>query len=116
MSTTGLRNDSHICFQSGEAYLGLIKTSIVAGVIVLLLVGVFTYVKCARLWRDRNSKSRKAMVKNMLSRREYATVPVSWYFVLLLETATKNLFDMIGIENYFLDYIPIMITSKIITY
>lgn len=60
---------------SGEAYLGLIKTSIVAGVIVLLLVGVFTYVKCARLWRDRNSKSRKAMVKNMLSRREYATVP-----------------------------------------
>ncbi|CAO3639601.1 unnamed protein product [Mucor hiemalis] len=60
---------------SGQAYLGLIKTSIVAGVIVLLLVGIFTWVKCARIWRDRNSKSRKAMVKNMLSRREYVTVP-----------------------------------------
>ncbi|KAF1799329.1 hypothetical protein V8B55DRAFT_1366514 [Mucor lusitanicus] len=60
---------------SGEEYLGLIRTSIVGGVIVLILVGFFTWVKCARLWRNRNSKSRKAMVKAMLARREYVTVP-----------------------------------------
>ncbi|KAI8642642.1 hypothetical protein BD408DRAFT_402524 [Parasitella parasitica] len=46
---------------TGEEYLGLIQTSIVGGVIVLILVGIFTWVKCARLWRNRNSKSRKAM-------------------------------------------------------
>ncbi|KAG2234322.1 hypothetical protein INT48_000772, partial [Thamnidium elegans] len=61
-------------------YLGLIKTSVVAGVIILLLVSIFTWVKCARLWRNRNSKARKAMVKAMLSRREYVTVPVKLIF------------------------------------
>ncbi|CAO3651221.1 unnamed protein product [Mucor fragilis] len=60
---------------SDEEYLGLIRTSIVGGVIVLILVGFFTWVKCARLWRNRNSKSRKSMVKAMLARREYVTVP-----------------------------------------
>lgn len=60
-------------------YLGLIKTSIVSGVIVLLLVGIFTWVKCARLWRNRNSRSRKAMVKAMLAKREYVTIPVSFF-------------------------------------
>ncbi|KAI8082678.1 uncharacterized protein B0P05DRAFT_538014 [Gilbertella persicaria] len=60
---------------NGQAFLGLIRTSVVSGVIILILVGIFTWVKCARLWRNRNSKSRKAMVKKMLAKREYVTIP-----------------------------------------
>ncbi|KAI8994678.1 hypothetical protein BDB01DRAFT_773666 [Pilobolus umbonatus] len=56
-------------------YLGLIKTSIVAGVIILTLVGIFTWIKCSKFWRKRNFNSRKAMVKAMLDRCEYTTVP-----------------------------------------
>ncbi|KAI9487529.1 MAG: hypothetical protein EXX96DRAFT_82787 [Benjaminiella poitrasii] len=59
----------------GQEFIGLIRTSIVGGVIILTLVGIFTWVKCARIWRNRNSKSRKAMVKAMLTKREYVTVP-----------------------------------------
>ncbi|KAI8884837.1 hypothetical protein K501DRAFT_332391 [Backusella circina FSU 941] len=63
--------------QSGEEFLGLIRTSIGAGVIILIIVTVFTWVKCARLWRNRNSKARKSMAKRMIARREYVTVPDS---------------------------------------
>ncbi|KAL7327253.1 hypothetical protein PS15p_209471 [Mucor circinelloides] len=74
---------------SDEEYLGLIRTSIVGGVIVLILVGFFAWVKCARLWRNRNSKSRKAMVKAMLARREYVTVPVSIRMNCLFSTSKR---------------------------
>ncbi|KAG2224064.1 hypothetical protein INT45_004945 [Circinella minor] len=53
----------------------LIRTSAVAGVIVLILVGIFAWIKCARWWRYRKSRIRKNFIKDLLARREYTTVP-----------------------------------------
>ncbi|KAI8968994.1 hypothetical protein BDF20DRAFT_892713 [Mycotypha africana] len=61
--------------ETGQRFPGLVTTSIVSGLIILILVGFFVWVKCARLIRNRHSKSRKAMVKKMLAKREYVTVP-----------------------------------------
>ncbi|KAI8380622.1 hypothetical protein EDC96DRAFT_491610 [Choanephora cucurbitarum] len=58
-----------------DAFSGLIRTSIVSGVIVLIVVCIFMWVKCARLWRNRNSKTRKAAIKAMLAKRDYVTIP-----------------------------------------
>ncbi|KAI8336032.1 hypothetical protein BD560DRAFT_451065 [Blakeslea trispora] len=58
-----------------NAFSGLIKTSVVSGVIVLIVVGIFMWVKCARLWRNRNSRARRAAIKAMLARRDYVTIP-----------------------------------------
>ncbi|KAI8393712.1 uncharacterized protein BYT42DRAFT_609483 [Radiomyces spectabilis] len=60
---------------SGRPYLLLIKTSIVGGIIVLILFGFCAWVKCARVWRSRKSRGRKNMVKQLLAKREYVTVP-----------------------------------------
>ncbi|KAI7900445.1 uncharacterized protein BX663DRAFT_544897 [Cokeromyces recurvatus] len=64
---------------NAQEFIGLIRTSIIGGVIILIFVSIFAWIKCARMWRNRNSRSRKAMVKAMLAKREYVTVPVSWF-------------------------------------
>ncbi|KAI9485094.1 hypothetical protein BDB00DRAFT_851441 [Zychaea mexicana] len=53
----------------------LIRTSAVAGVIVLILFGIFAWIKCARWWRNRKARIRKHFIKDLLARREYVTVP-----------------------------------------
>lgn len=61
--------------EEGAAFANLIRTSAVAGVIILILVGIFIWVKCARSWRSRKARSRKNFIKELLARREYVTVP-----------------------------------------
>ncbi|ORY93732.1 hypothetical protein BCR43DRAFT_526188 [Syncephalastrum racemosum] len=59
----------------GQRYQRLVKTSAIAGVIILILVGIFAWVKCARWWRNRKAQIRKHFIKDLLARREYVTVP-----------------------------------------
>lgn len=68
-------------WQSGFRYQQLIQTSAVAGVIILILVGIFAWIKCARWWRYRKTQKRKHFVKELLARREYVTVPVCAFVI-----------------------------------
>lgn len=68
----------------GQRYQRLIQTSAIAGVIILILVGIFAWVKCARWWRNRKTQMRKQIIKDLLARREYVTVPVCFLHVLKL--------------------------------
>ncbi|KAI9277154.1 hypothetical protein BDA99DRAFT_495024 [Phascolomyces articulosus] len=60
---------------NANVFQKLIRTSAIAGAIVLILVGIFTWIKCARWWRTRKAQIRKNFIKDLLARREYVTVP-----------------------------------------
>ncbi|KAI1318202.1 hypothetical protein EDD11_007085 [Mortierella claussenii] len=53
----------------------IIKVSSISGVIVLLLVGTFLYLKCRRNVRLRKANKRRANVRNKIMRTEVETVP-----------------------------------------
>ncbi|KAG2180793.1 hypothetical protein INT44_003800 [Umbelopsis vinacea] len=54
---------------------GLIQTSAVAGVIILIFVSLFIWVKCSRMYRQRKAGIRKGIVSRLIQEREYVTVP-----------------------------------------
>ncbi|KAF9290779.1 hypothetical protein BGZ68_006013 [Mortierella alpina] len=53
----------------------IIKVSTIGGVIILVLVGMFLYLKCRRNVRLRKSSKRRADVRTKLMRTEVETVP-----------------------------------------
>ncbi|KAF9918440.1 hypothetical protein BX616_008771 [Lobosporangium transversale] len=53
----------------------IIKVSTIGGVIVLVLMGMFLYLKCRRNVRLRKANKRRANVRNMIIRTEVETVP-----------------------------------------
>ncbi|KAF8938510.1 hypothetical protein BGZ58_000766 [Dissophora ornata] len=53
----------------------IIKVSTIGGVIILVLVGIFLYVKCRRNVRLRKTNKRRTNVRNKIMRTEVETVP-----------------------------------------
>ncbi|KAI8145235.1 hypothetical protein BJV82DRAFT_605451 [Fennellomyces sp. T-0311] len=60
---------------NGNMFQKLIRTSAVAGVIILIIFVIFVWIKCTRGWRNRKAQKRKNFIKDLLARREYTTVP-----------------------------------------
>ncbi|KAI8581678.1 hypothetical protein K450DRAFT_230664 [Umbelopsis ramanniana AG] len=60
---------------SNGEFTGLIQTSAVAGVIILIFVSLFIWVKCTRMYRQRKAGIRKGIVSRLIQEREYVTVP-----------------------------------------
>ncbi|GAB5588120.1 Maintenance of telomere capping protein 6 [Umbelopsis nana] len=58
-----------------QEFTGLIHTSVVGGVIILIFVSLFIWVKCSRMWRQRKAGIRKGIVRKLIQEREYVTVP-----------------------------------------